>query len=430
MRRILRRCLFAAVGITFACGCELFLTGSFTVADDGGLDAGQTDGMPMPDGASEAASCVDAGVRYAVQLAGASYHTCATLNDHTAWCWGSNASGQLGGGDTSIQLSPVAVTALGCNVASVAAGGPNQDSYSCAVLLDGTVQCWGDNSHGQLGSGDMTNRLTPVAVKNLSSVASVSLGQDHACAVTTGGQLYCWGSNAEGQCADAPGGPNAAPVTLQHGARAVAAGNEFTCALLVDGSVWCWGANYCGQVGITAGTTVCNPVDAASNVTSPVQILFGPATSVTASYLTACATLNQGVECWGLLVPFGTVNNPPSTMLSMNAKAVSVIAGAEHTVALSNGKGLYCWGGCPTDGGIISNPETVAFSSPPGPVTQAAAGEDDRTCVLFDASAPLVQCWGGCNAQVFAGGNCPALGDGIARPADGLTVWPPVTVPF
>jgi hypothetical protein len=39
--------------------------------------------------------------------------------------------------------------------------------HTCAVLTGGSVYCWGDNSNGQLGTGDKINKLSPVAVSGL-----------------------------------------------------------------------------------------------------------------------------------------------------------------------------------------------------------------------------------------------------------------------
>jgi len=51
---------------------------------------------------------------------------------------------------------PVSVDGIS-NAAAIAAGCNN----TCAVLSDGTVQCWGDNDNGELGNGTTTNILCP-----------------------------------------------------------------------------------------------------------------------------------------------------------------------------------------------------------------------------------------------------------------------------
>src|ERR1044071_4453649 len=62
---------------------------------------------------------------------------------------------------------------------SVAAG----DNFTCQLLGDGTVRCWGVNDSGQLGNGTSTTQLAPVAVSGLSGVVAISAGANHVCAL-------------------------------------------------------------------------------------------------------------------------------------------------------------------------------------------------------------------------------------------------------
>ena len=48
--------------------------------------------------------------------------------------------------------------------------------HTCALLADGTVRCWGDNSSGQLGDGTTTNRPTPVQVTGISTATAIAAG--------------------------------------------------------------------------------------------------------------------------------------------------------------------------------------------------------------------------------------------------------------
>src|SRR5262245_4124178 len=53
---------------------------------------------------------------------------------------------------------------------------------TCAILDDGTVDCWGDNRFGQLGDGTTTPRLTPVPVSGLGgSAISIASDELHTC---------------------------------------------------------------------------------------------------------------------------------------------------------------------------------------------------------------------------------------------------------
>lgn len=87
---------------------------------------------------------------------------CATLSDGTAQCWGNNAKGQLGNGNTDLQPLPVAVVGLAGRPVRIA----TMDAATCALLSTGAVQCWGENNKGQLGIGtaDALGHLEPKTV--------------------------------------------------------------------------------------------------------------------------------------------------------------------------------------------------------------------------------------------------------------------------
>ena len=62
----------------------------------------------------------------------------------------------------------------------------------------------------------------------------ISAGPYHTCGVTVDGNVDCWGYNPHGETADRSGGN-----WLE-----VSAGEDHTCALRSDGVVDCWGDNY------------------------------------------------------------------------------------------------------------------------------------------------------------------------------------------
>lgn len=87
--------------------------------------------------------------RTAVAITAGDHHTCALLDNGSVTCWGANGSGQLGrgvpAGNTAAGGTPVI---LGGHTAISIAGGA---SYTCAVLDDFSVRCWGSNAAGALG---------------------------------------------------------------------------------------------------------------------------------------------------------------------------------------------------------------------------------------------------------------------------------------
>ena len=148
------------------------------------------------------------GTNVAEVAAGGGLHMCARKTDGTLWCWGYNLAGQLGDGTTSVGFSPVQVAALGTSVAEVAASG----SHTCARKTDGTLWCWGDNSNGQLGDGTKTNSSSPMQVVAAgTNLAEVTAGGSYTCARKTDGTLWCWGDNNNGQLGD---GTTLSPWTL------------------------------------------------------------------------------------------------------------------------------------------------------------------------------------------------------------------------
>ena len=126
-------------------------------------------------------------------------HTCAVTSEGAAKCWGFNGNAQLGDGTTANRRAPGVVAGLDSGVSAIAAG----SSHTCALTTDGGAMCWGNNSYGKLGDGTTTTQVTPIAVSGLSSeVASIALGGSHSCAVTTVGAVKCWGRNSFGQLGD------------------------------------------------------------------------------------------------------------------------------------------------------------------------------------------------------------------------------------
>ena len=75
-------------------------------------------------------------------------------------------------------------------VLSIAAGG----DHTCAVISDGTVRCWGNNSEGRLGDGKITRQMGAVVqVANIKAARQIAVGLDFTCASLADGTVSCWG---------------------------------------------------------------------------------------------------------------------------------------------------------------------------------------------------------------------------------------------
>jgi len=226
-------------------------------------DAGQL-GAPPPTGNPSPAAVVMANgtqLDHVIALAAGATHTCARRSDGTLWCWGSNASGELGNGTMAPSASPVAVVTLGTAVAQVAAGA----GFTCAALANGGVSCWGADGFGQSGQPAAAQVAVPTVVPSLGGVTALALGDAHACARRAGGGVSCWGHDLRGQLGAGDFQDRSAPFAVAAvpplDAAFAGAGAAHTCAIQAGGLA-CWGADDSGQLGDGQHTDEKSPVAA------------------------------------------------------------------------------------------------------------------------------------------------------------------------
>lgn len=146
------------------------------------------------------------------QLTLGARHACALTTTGTVYCWGDNALGQLGLGDTRGRDEPTEVTALsGERVTQISAG----STHTCALLESGAIKCWGAHDEGQLGDGQEINSHdtcryrssdidcspSPVDVVTIDDATFIAAGSSHTCAVRGTDQVWCWGLNHHMQLA-------------------------------------------------------------------------------------------------------------------------------------------------------------------------------------------------------------------------------------
>ena len=103
------------------------------------------------------------------------------------------AVASIAAGATARQPDLAGVKAIG-----ITAG----DDHSCAVLVDGSVRCWGKGNRGQLGNGVRADATSPVMVQNIATAKQIAARENRTCALLNDGSGFCWGNNSDGELGD------------------------------------------------------------------------------------------------------------------------------------------------------------------------------------------------------------------------------------
>lgn len=305
-------------------------------------------------------------------------HSCALLSDQTVRCWGRNNFGQLGDGTTNVAMTPVAVSGLAL-VEEISAG----DYHTCARLSDGSVQCWGKNTSGQLGDGTNTQRNNFVNVDGLVTTAQkISSGSDHTCAILDDGSAQCWGSNYYGQLGDGTSIDRWAPVTVLQLSRkviSISAAEKNSCVSLVDRTVKCWGNNDDGQLGDNTNISS----------TLPVAVKNYLQEQITSGASHACHLSKNGrVRCWG-----SSYGRAPTLIENGVVDAIQISSRGNHTCALLLSGEVKCWGSNQfgqLGNGLTSGSLPVTVTN--GLVATQVVVGNDFSCALLESGE--IKCWG------------------------------------
>lgn len=138
-----------------------------------------------------------------VHLAAGDYHTCAIDRNGEVWCWGDNGRDQAQPEDGPAEVPEPQRVDLTRNASALAAG----EAHTCAVMVDGSVECWGDDSSGQLGNGEEPGP-GPVRVDGIGNARTIEAGRAHTCVALRTPAIRCWGANNQGQLGTGSGGPS------------------------------------------------------------------------------------------------------------------------------------------------------------------------------------------------------------------------------
>jgi hypothetical protein len=129
-----------------------------------------------------------AGANGSVELAVGNHHACVIAHDGAVRCWGDDSRGQLGTGERQIDRRTFAPVRGLRDVVTIA----SSDTDLCALRRNGTVLCWGGNVAGCCGPG-RPSRLSPTAVAGIDSATTLVLGSGRGCVIQRDTSVRCWG---------------------------------------------------------------------------------------------------------------------------------------------------------------------------------------------------------------------------------------------
>ena len=325
------------------------------------------------------------------------FHTVALTSTGTVLAWGSNNLGQLGNGTTTNSTTPVKVKLpAGVKITQVRAGCFD----SLALTSTGQVLAWGGNQEGQLGNGTTVDSDIPVHVSLPAgtTVTGIAAGDAHSLARTNTGQMLAWGFNPEGQLGDGTtvDRHSPVPVALPAGVTVtgIAAGEFHSLAITSTGGALAWGFNVEGELG--------NGTSQSSDVPVPVSLPVGTTVkAVIAGCEHSLAITSTGqVLAWGSDL-FGELGNgttgdgsttPVSASLPPGTTVKAIRAGCEHSLALTTGAQVLAWGlgdnGRLGNGGTASSDVPALVKLPAGTVP-TAVGAGPTASVSFAVVHPV-----------------------------------------
>jgi len=355
--------------------------------------------------------------------------------DSSLWSWGWNWHGQLGIGTydafwhepLNIPLHSTPMRILG-NVDALSDSSCD-GWHTAAILNDGSLLGWGDNSLGQLGDGttgqiflgnnheqawsrvqtgefgdnwsmasqprydsfgynywvDIIN-YRPNPIRIIDNVIAVSTGGIHTMAIKTDGSLWAWGGyrlGSEFGVMNYHRFPSH-PVKVMADIITVSSGNSHTMAIQSNGYLWALGNNSLGQLG---DNTIIGRI-------SPVKIMDNIAAVSSGGAHTMAIRTDGSLYTWGLngngQLGDGeqTSWDPNPTPIRVMENVIAISAGYRHSMAIRSDGSLWAWGdnrygqlGDGTTRWSVPNPTFVMDN-----VVAVSAGRNHTMAVKSDGS--------------------------------------------
>jgi alpha-tubulin suppressor-like RCC1 family protein len=304
-----------------------------------------------------------------LDVAASARFTCAVHADRALVCWGTQTYD-----DTARDWASVSVDHDGAN--------------TCAIKLDGTLWCFGNNTVGQLDPATAPGPVAaPIQIGTDSDWAVVRPGGDHICGLKAGGALSCWGLNTSGQFGVAPNMTNilaTTPIVVPGNTwSALTTGFRHTCGRASTGEMMCWGER---RVGLQ---------DPPTQLHVPLRV--GSASDWVDVAPTEVARKADGsVHKWNLtgwLVLTATSKFPVHAADPMQISSTAIagtLADSNDACFVGLDDAAYCHDGPPAAGSL---PTVAPFSSARQPGTWKHIDGGSRLRCGIDL-ADALKCWG------------------------------------
>ncbi|KAF0697947.1 Aste57867_11400 [Aphanomyces stellatus] len=327
--------------------------------------------------------------KHVVEVAAGAMHTLALLVDGDVFTWGNNSYGQCGVPEPTVEMPRLVPCLVGRRITAIACGA----GHSVAIAATGAVFSWGIGKQGQLGHGyECVQEPNPRQILSLEPVAAVACGIAHTMFLLPDGSIRGCGLNSYGQLGLGHTKPIVGvPTSIELTCRVhhVACGGAHSCLVDADGRLWSAGSNSCGQLGLGHSTDTCE-FEVVAMATPCALVVCGEEFS-------GAVAATRAVYMWGLGIagqmgdrtytsydaPHLVDGLPPVETLSLSQAQVFAVTGEG---------GVWTWG-LPGDrahdaGAIIESPEQVAAFFGKKRVRQLGCGRKHYVMVTRGAFGP------------------------------------------
>ena len=269
-------------------------------------------------------------------------HVAVVKVDGTLWTWGSNASGQLGNGSSTMNGSAPVIQPAKIGTATDWLTVKSGQSHNIALKTDGSLWSWGDGSGGKLGLGSSSQRTSPTRIGSANTWKAVSAGGGHTLALKTNGTLWAWGWNDAVQLGDGTEESTSTPKQIGTATdwASISAGFIHNVGIKTNGSLWTWGQNLDGALGMGGQPLVPTQVGSGANWSQASAGAYYTLAVKTDGTLWAWGRNNQGQLGRGS--SSSGIYSPQQVGTATNWK--SVCANADHSVAVKNDGTVWTWG--------------------------------------------------------------------------------------